>query len=221
MTRQVSHRPPRGMPRALAPRRFPRVPIVDLARDAKGVTVVEFAMVAPVMGLLLLGAFDVGHTLYMRSTLQGILQKAARDATLESGLETATQTTLDDKVRNQVRALANNATITFSRRYYRSFTNAAAAQFEPFTDTNKNGTCNAGEPYQDNNNNGRWDATGGNDGAGGAKDAVLYTVTVSYPRFFPIYRMVGGSSTTVLTASTVLRNQPYGDQAVPTVRNCT
>ena len=112
-------------------------------------------------------------------------------------------------------------TITFSRKYYRSFSNAAAARFEPWTDTNGNGTCNGGEPYQDNNNNGSWDATGGNTGQGGAKDAVLYTVTVSYPRFFPIYRMVGGSNTTVLTASTVLRNQPYGDQAVPTVRNCT
>ena len=218
MTRQVSHRRlPREMSRAASPRRFLRV----FARDKKGATIVEFALVAPVMGMVLLGAFDVGHTLYMRSVLQGILQKAARDATLETGLVTATQTNLDDKVRTQVRALANNSTITFSRKYYRTFSNAASAQFEPYTDTNGNGTCNGGEPYQDNNNNSSWDRTGGNTGAGGAKDAVLYTVTVSYPRFFPIYQFVGGSDTTVLTASTVLRNQPYGDQAVPTVRNCT
>jgi Flp pilus assembly protein TadG len=204
------------MPRALSTRRFLRV----FARDAKGATIVEFAMVAPVMGLVVLGAFDVGHTLYMRSALQGVLQKAARDATLESGLQGATQTALDNKVRAQVRALANNATIQFSRQYYRSFTNAASSQFEPYTDTDSNGTCNGGEPYQDNNNNGSWDATGGNDGAGGAKDAVLYTVTVSYPRFFPVYRMIGGSNTTVVKAATVLRNQPYGDQTVPAVRNC-
>src|SRR5690606_18366626 len=121
--------------------------------DAKGATIVEFAMVAPVMGLVVLGAFDVGHTLYMRSTLQGVLQKAARDATLESGLQGTTQTALDNKVRAQVLALANNATIQFSRQYYRSFTNAASSQFEPYTDTDSNGTCNGGEPYQDNNNN--------------------------------------------------------------------
>ena len=217
MTRQVSHqRLPREMPRAAAPRRFLRV----FSRDEKGATVVEFALVAPVMGLVLLGAFDVGHTIYMRSVLQGVVQKVARDATLESGLTTSTQDALDAKVRSQVRALANNSTITITRKYYRTFSNAAAAQFEPYTDTNGNGTCNGGEPYQDNNNNGTWDASGGNTGAGGAKDAVLYTVTVSYPRFFPIYRVVGGSNTTVITGSTVLRNQPYGDQAVPTVRNC-
>jgi len=192
-----------------------------VARDEKGATVVEFAIIAPVMCMLLLGAFDVGHTLYMRSVLQGIVQKVARDSTLETGLITATQDTLDERVRTQVRALANNATTTITRRYYRSFTNAAASQFEPYTDTNGNGTCNAGEPYQDNNNNSRWDATGGNTGSGGAKDAVLYTVTVTYPRFFPINAMIGGSSTTTVTGSTVLRNQPYGDQTVPTVRNCT
>jgi Flp pilus assembly protein TadG len=218
MTRQVSHqRLPRACPPAAPTRRLRRA----LARDEKGATVVEFSIVAPVMGMLLLGAFDIGHTLYMRSVLQGIVQKVARDSTLETGLDATTQDTLDERVRTQVRALANNATTTITRAYYRSFTNAAAAQFEPFTDTNGNGTCNAGEPYQDNNNNGVWNATGGNSGAGGAKDAVLYTVTVSYPRFFPIYRFVGGSNTTVITGSTVLRNQPYGDQAVPTVRNCT
>lgn len=191
-----------------------------LAREEKGATVVEFAIVAPVMGMVLLGAFDVGHTLYMRSVLQGIVQKVARDSTLETGLDGDQQTVLDNEVKSQVKALANNSTVTISRKYYRTFSNAAAAQFEPFTDNNHNGTCNGGEPYQDNNNNGIWDATGGNSGQGGAKDAVLYTVTVSYPRFFPIYDFIGGSHTTVLTASTVLRNQPYGDQATPTVRNC-
>jgi Flp pilus assembly protein TadG len=192
-----------------------------LGRDERGATVVEFAIIAPVMGMLLLGAFDVAHTLYVRSVLQGIVQKVARDATLESGLVASQQTALDDKVRAQVRALANNSTITITRQYYRSFTNAAAGTFEPFTDTNKNNKCDAGEPYQDNNNNSKWDKTGGNDGTGGAKDAVLYTVTVSYPRLFPIQNFLGGSSDTTVTGSTVLRNQPYGDQAVPTMRNCT
>jgi Flp pilus assembly protein TadG len=189
-------------------------------RDERGATIVEFAMVAPVMCMTLLAAFDIAHTLYMRGTLQGIVQKVARDATLESGLATSQQTVLDDRVKAQVRALANNATITIDRKYFRNFANATSGRFEPWTDTNNNGTCNGGEPYEDTNNNSRWDSTG-NTGQGGAKDAVVYTVNVSYPRFFPIWRFIGGSNTTVITGSTVLRNQPYGDQATPTVRNCT
>lgn len=195
-----------------------------LQGDARGATVVEFAIVAPVMGLLLLGAFDVGHTLYMRAVLQGIVQKTARDSTLEDSTDTAAQTALDDKVRAQVRALANNATVTITRRYYRTFAEVAAARREDFTDTNGNGTCDAGEPYIDSNLNANWDRDGGNAGQGGAKDATLYTVTVSYPRFFPVNRIIGGSSTTTITGSTVLKNQPYGDQAAygaAVQRNCT
>ena len=199
-----------------------------LRGDERGATIVEFAIVAPVMGMVLLGAFDVAHTLYMRGVLQGIVQKVARDSTLEDSTDTDVQTTLDNKVKAQVAAIANNATITITRRYYRTFSTAAAARAEIFTDSATglyhNGTCDHGEPYEDANLNGSWDRDGGNSGQGGAKDAVLYTVTVSYPRFFPIYRFIGGSTTTRISGTTVLRNQPYGDQAsygTMQVRNCT
>ncbi|ODP38506.1 TadE/TadG family type IV pilus assembly protein [Sphingomonas turrisvirgatae] len=199
----------------------PRLP--GLAGDRAGVTVVEFALVAPVLCLVLLGAFDISHTLYARAALQGIVQKTARDSSLESGADTAEQTALDNKVKDQVRALANNATIDITRRFYRTFSEAAAAKAEVFTDTNGNGRCDAGEPYEDANGNSNWDKDGGSAGQGGAKDATLYTVTMTYPRFFPIYKLVGGSDTTKLTASTVLRNQPYSDQGsygAIQVRNC-
>lgn len=189
-----------------------RVTAGALARDEAGATVIEFAMVAPVLGLALLGAFDIAHTLYARAVLQGIVQKTARDSALEAGAGAAAQTALDDKVRNQAKAMANNAEVTITRRFYRTFTDAAAARAEIWTDTNRNETCDESEPYEDANRNGVWDADGGDAGQGGAKDATLYTVTVTYPRMFPFYNFVGGSRTTKVTASTVLRNQPYADQ---------
>lgn len=196
-----------------------------LAVDQRGATVVEFAIVAPVLCLVLVGAFDVAHTLYMRATLQGILQKAARDSTLEEGSLAAQITATDNKVRSQVLALANNASLTFTRRFYRTFSEAAAARAETWTDTDGNGVCNGGEPYEDANANMTWDKDGGNAGQGGAKDATLYTVTVTYPRMFPLPKFTGaGGTTTKLSASTVLRNQPFSDQgsyAAPVVRNCT
>lgn len=191
--------------------------------DTRGVTVVEFAIIAPVLGMLLLGAFDIAHSLYMRSVLQGIVQKTGRDSTLENSTDLAVQTKIDARVTAQARALANNAQVDISRRFYRSFAEAAAAKPENWTDTNKNKTCDAGEPYEDSNLNGNWDRDGGDAGQGGAKDAVVYTVTVSYPRFFPIYNFIGGSKTTKISATTVLKNQPYGNQEsydAMQVRNC-
>ncbi len=200
-----------------------RVRLRDLCANAGGVTVVEFGMVAPVMCLLLMGAFDVSHTLYTRAVLQGVVQKSARDSSLESGTEAASQAALDAKVTAQAKAMNSGATVTITRRFYRTFTEAAAARAESFTDTNGNLTCDANEPYVDANGNSVWDKDGGNAGQGGAKDATLYTVRMTYPRIVPVIGFIGLGNTQTITAQTVLENQPYGDQqsyATPVVRNC-
>ena len=57
-----------------------------------------------------------------------------------------------------------------------------------------------------------WDTDRGVDGMGGARDAVLYTVTVSYPRAFPLMHLIGLPETVTSRSQTVLRNQPYGSQ---------
>jgi Flp pilus assembly protein TadG len=200
-----------------------------LARDERGGTLIEFAIVAPVMCLFLVGAFDIAHSLYMQSALEGIVQKTGRDSGLESGATTTQQAAIDAKVTSQVKLLANNATLTFARRYYRTFSAAAAARREDFADSTsgifKNNTCDNGEPYTDANNNGVWDADGGDGGQGGAKDKTVYTVQVTYPRLFPLHGFLPGlSGTQVMKANTVLQNQPYADQdsylTTNTVRNC-
>lgn len=201
-----------------APNRFGHIRYND-----RGTTALEFGLIAPVFALLLIGALDMGHTLYMQSVLQGVVQKTARDATLESGSEAAKQAELDAMVTTNVHKLASNATVTISRRYFKDFTKAAQSVAEPFTDTNGDGTCNGGEPYQDNNNNSTWDVDGGDAGQGGAKDTVLYTADISYPRLFPMHGLMGLPENVDVTATTVLANQPYGDQAqygAATLRNC-
>lgn len=196
-----------------------------LARARDGAALTEFAIVAPVMCLVLAGAFDMAHTLYMRAVLQGIVQKTARDSGLESSTTQTAQDTLDGKVRAQAMALANNATVTITRRFYRTFALAQSAQAEPWTDTDHDGTCNNGEPYQDNNRNSTWDRDGGDSGQGSAKDRTVYSVSMSYPRIFPINGFIPGmSNRTSIVATTVLENQPYSDQqsyGSAVVRNCT
>lgn len=199
-----------------------------LVVDARGTTILEFGLILPVLCIMLLGAFDFGHSLYMQSLLQGAVQKAARDSSLESGAETSVQATIDDQVKEQLLKLHKSATVSFDRRFYRTFSEAAAAQAESFTDSTtapfNDGICNNNEPYVDENNNNVWDQDGGDVGQGGARDNVVYTVTISYPRVFPIDQFIGGSGTTTLSATTVLSNQPYGNQAsygAPTVRQCS
>ena len=198
-------------------------PSQTLLRDRKGATIVEFAIVVPVLLLLIIGLFDISYNLYMISALQGIVQKAARDSTLQSANPTTADAALDTMVTNQVHALYPSATVTPIRRFYRSYAEASAKKAETWTDTNHDGTCDNGEPFTDTNNNGTWDVDGGNGGQGGAKDRTVYTVTVTYPRMFPIAKAMGWSKTVTLAATTVLANQPYADQGVyttPATLNC-
>lgn len=196
----------------------------QLGQDRRGATIIEFALIAPLFLTLLLGGFDVAYQLYMRASLQGVVQKAARDASLESGTEADAQAAIDKRVKDAVYALGGKSKITINRRFFRTFAEAEAADPESWTDTNKNGTCDAKEPYQDENNNKVWDADGGDSGQGTAKDRTVYTVAVKFPRLFPFWKAFGAGTTYDISARTVLENQPYSDQqsyAKPTVRNCT
>ena len=189
-----------------------------LARDRRGVTIVEFAIIAPALLVVLLGVFDIGFNMYVTSVLDGATQKAARDSTIE-GAETQ-GLGIDDSVKAAVHNVIPSATLTFERRAYRDYANIH--QPEDFTDVDSDGTCDNGEPFEDVNGNGAWDTDRGADGMGGARDAVLYTVDVSYPRMFPLMRLIGFPPVVTNETQTVLRNQPYGNQdTTVTIEHCT
>lgn len=195
--------------------------LARLHSEQRGAALVEFGFVAPVMIVLLMGAFDLGHTLYSKSILEGAVQKAARDSALDKGSETAVRTAVDNRIRSQVQAvLPNSATIDVKRRYFHNFSEAKASQAEPYVDTNKNNKCDGGEPYEDKNGNGTRDIDGGV-GQGNAKDATVMTVTVSSPRLFPLHGLVGLPKNQTIVATTVLANQPYSEQNAPKQGNCT
>ncbi|MEJ7935639.1 TadE/TadG family type IV pilus assembly protein [Sphingobium sp. AN558] len=193
---------------------------LQISVSQRGLSVTEFGLIAPILAVMLMGVLDMGHTLYMQSVLQGAMQKAARDASLETGTQSSIQAAIDASVTDQVQKLARAATVTISRNNFRDYSKAATPAMEPFTDTNGNGTCNGGEPYEDSNNSGSWDTDNGRTGQGGAQDNVVYVAKVVYPRLFPLMRMVGLPVNVTLNASTALINQPYGDQASVTIRNC-
>lgn len=189
-----------------------------LLRDQTGATLVEFAMVAPVLLLTLMGIFDMAYNTYTKILLEGAIQKAARDSTIE-GADLKSKV-IDDKVGRAVRNIAPQAELRFDRKAYTNFSDVSEP--EDFTDIDGNGSCNDGEPFEDINGNGSWDSDRGVDGMGGARDAVLYTVTVEAPRLFPMARIIGLPENFTAQSVTVLRNQPFGEQDTPEalVKNC-
>lgn len=189
-----------------------------LWRDSGGASLVEFALVAPVLLLTLMGIFDLAYNTYATIMLDGAIQKAARDSTIEGADINSNK--IDAAVTRAVRHIAPNSELTFARKAYTNFSDVSEP--EDFTDVDGNGSCNDGEPFEDINNNGTWDTDRGKEGMGSARDAVLYTVTVEVPRLFPMAALIGLPNTFTTQAETVLRNQPYAaqDEASTLVKNC-
>jgi Flp pilus assembly protein TadG len=179
----------------------------SLAADPRGATIVEFAIVAPVMIALLMGLGDLLYQSYLQSILDGAVQKAGRDSSLEASA--TSQTALDDKVEAMVKTIAKQATVSYNRRSYSTF---ALIKPEYFVDTNNDGVRQPTECFDDTNSNKQWDADPGRVSQGGANDVTRYTVTAVYPRLFPVAKLLGFASTGTLTSTTLLKNQPYKTQ---------
>lgn len=198
----------------------PRRALRRLAKDHHGSTLIEFAMVAPVLMMMIFGLFDIAHTQYTASVLNGAIQKAGRDITLQSA--TASEATIDTRVRDQVSSvMPRGSTVTFTKLSQFDFADVGAP--EEIVNDNGNGRCDAGETYIEANGLTGWQSNRGRTGLGGARDVVVYTATVTYPRLFPLFSMIGLPANVTLRSSTVLRTQPFAEQGArpTTVRNCT
>lgn len=191
-----------------------------LRDDCSGVTLVEFAFVGPVLIIMIMGLFDIAHSQYTISLMQGALQKAGRDITLQNA--SLNEAAIDTRLRTQLVAVLPPGVVpSIQKQSFYDFSDVNKA--ETLTnDVNANGICNTGDSYIDANSNSTWDATGGKNGIGGARDVVLYTVTATYPRMFPMAGLIGLPNNVTLKASTVLRNQPFSGQSgrSNTVRTC-
>lgn len=180
-----------------------------IARDEAGATLTEFGLVVPILVTLVVGIFDLAHTQYTTSLVNGAMQKAGRDLTLETA--SASEATIDATVVSAVSAVTpRDATVTLEKLAHFDF--GDIGEPEEFTDENVNDICDNNEVFEDANGNGTWDQDRGAQGIGGARDAVVYTATVSYPRMFPMAGILGLPENVVVKSSTILRNQPYDTQ---------
>lgn len=203
--------------------------IARLFRDRSGAALVEFAFIAPVMMVLIMGLSDMLFQSYAQAVLTGEVQKAARDSAIEGGGTNAGA--IDAKVISRMTPLfkgltqscataaAANPVWCSTRKSYDSFANVAP---EPFTDADGDGIRDPGECFTDLNGNKTWDADPGMTGQGGAGAITTYTMTLTFPRIFPVAGLMGWSPRKTIRASTVLKNQPYAAQTTTTPQTvCT
>ncbi|MFB0872355.1 MULTISPECIES: TadE/TadG family type IV pilus assembly protein [unclassified Sphingobium] len=183
-----------------------------LAEDARGASVPEFALILMPLLLLLFGGLEMGYQIYVRSIMLGALERASRLSTVQ----TVDSTAVEADIEATIKRIAPNATINTSKSSYFQYSNINV--LERLTkDTNGNGTLDSGDCWEDVDNSGTRNVPStGLNGIGGADDIVRYNTTVTYNRILPLFRFIGIGNSVTMTASTMMRRQPYEIQTVPT-----
>jgi hypothetical protein len=180
-------------------------------RETRAVAAVEFAVVLPVFLIATLGILDIAYEQYAASVLQGVVEKAARDGTLEGYAKD--QANLDYYIEKQVREVWPDADVVIERQAFASFKDVGKNKPESFTDANKNDRYDDGECFSDSNGNGKYDKDRGRAGNGGAGDIVLLTATITMERIFPGWQLIGQPAEAEIVATMTLKNQPYAAES--------
>ena len=185
----------------------------NFRQDVRGATLVEFAIVAMPLIVMMMAMFDLGFREYISIQLAGALDQSARQVTVGTATNAAA---IKASVTTQIRTILPGATVNVIPSSYDAFSKVGKP--EPITtDTAPIGVYNKGDCFEDENGNGVWDSDSGLNGTGGSDDIVYYTAIVTYPEIVPMRRLLGWPATETVTGTAMMKNQPYASQADPAV----
>jgi len=183
-----------------------------LGRNEDGVTIVEFAFVAPVMILFITGMLELGYVAFARSTLESSVLSASRQSRVaDCPNENAKEIKKFVQSRMSTIRSYNNEEVQLEVESY-------SGQFgdvgnpEPLDDLNGNAKYDPGEVYTDVNGNGKWDADMGKSGDYGSfGEVVRFTASYKVPSIIPFVanQVNDGKDFYEIASTTVVRNEPF------------
>ena len=185
-----------------------------LRKSERGVTAVEFAMIALPMLTLIMGSIEFGINMFAKANLDGALREAARMSTTgDPAITGANGELIDAFVRDRVAIVGG--TVAIDKQFY--------DRMDQVGQPEKKLSGGANPPYcfEDVNGNRTWDLDPGRSGIGGAEDIVNYRVNLTYPALFPlITRTVTGKSQMRLSSEISLRNEPFAGGIDQQIKTC-
>jgi hypothetical protein len=192
-----------------------------LWRSRRGAVAIEFALVlTPIVLAFTFGALQLAYIAFAQSAMEAAIRDASRAGITGAAPRGMTrQEALEDLIEQRMSGFKKTpcCTIQITTRVYSDFTEVGKP--EPWAEVGTpNGVCNAGETFQDINGNGRWDLDMARAGQGGPLDVVAYTAR--YPLQIWLGDFIPGMGNRFfVSATTVIRNEPYGEKVNPAVSN--
>lgn len=185
--------------------------IQRLWRAREGVTAIEFAVLAPVLLLLMFAILEFSLIMLVSNVMESatsITSRLGRTGFIEAGK--SREQTILASIEKRAGTMLDAGKLSITAKHYEQFDQIGDA--EPWTDTNGNGIADPGE-YDDINGNGQYDSDMGLAGYGDAEDIVVYTVEYPWQIMTPIMREFLGDAQGIfpITAHAVVKNEPYDD----------
>ncbi len=174
-----------------------------------GSPAMEFAFVAPIMVLMVIGTIELGLIMFVTILMESGLRDAARYGI--TGNEFGGLNRMERIVKiisDRTMGLVDISQADLQVLIYPAFDQIGNG--EDFVDGNGNGTYDAGETFTDANGNGLWDADIGQAGPGASGQVVLYRINYDWALMTPFAgQVIGNNGKFTLGASIAVRNEPW------------
>ncbi len=171
----------------------------------------EFAFVAPIMILLVVGTIEFGMIMFVTILMESGLRDAARYGI--TGSEFGKMSRMErivEIINDRTLGLVDISEADIQILVYPDF--GQIGQGEDFVDGNGNGTYDVGETFTDANGNGTWDSDIGQSGPGASGQVVLYRIEYAWNLLTPLAApLIGEGGKFTLSASIAVRNEPYNN----------
>lgn len=179
------------------------------ARDGAAAT--EFALVAPILALTMVGVVEVGAAMFVGALMEGAVREGSRYGITGQGGAGRLQA-IRDIIEDTTIGMVDISVADITTKTYNRFEDIGSA--EPYTDDNPaNGVWDVGEAYADVNGNGEWDDDQGKEGVGDPGEIVLYEITYDAPLLTGMITSHFGYGGIInLTSTIAVRNEPYNDE---------
>jgi TadE-like protein len=188
--------------------------------DIRGSHAIEFAIVAPIMFLLVMGAIEFGLLMFTQVALESALGNVARTTTIGNTTGYPDRLSfIKAEFLRETQELIHSENIIISSEVVAT---SPAKYVEPelcLTKPPRFGNCPAGTAFIDSNNNGVYDGGTLNNDLGKGGDLVQMNVALPWTFFTPIIgrffrsdQVVGQNLVTgtyVIRTSAVIKNEPF------------
>ena len=186
-----------------------RCKLEHFRRDEQGSTLMEFALGAPILAMVMIASMEFGIVMLTNTLMESSLREASRFGI--TGQQLTGQTRLEriiEIIDERTLGLVDMSEADVQILVYPSFSDVGRG--EDYVDGNANGQYDPGETFTDENGNGLWDSDVGNAGSGESGDIVAYRMRYDWYTMTPFAgHFVGNDGVLQLNASIVVRNEPW------------